>query len=87
MSHKAQQGDSPSSATLEDHKKEGDFFAVPKRAAVWVGLGQPQEWRSSPMWMGLSKLGPKHPAISTFCPTHRSPEKRNYQVQRDPRER
>ena len=57
-----------------------------KRAAVWVGLGQPQEWRSSPMWMGLSKLGPKHPAISTFCPTHHSPEKHNYQVQRDPRE-
>lgn len=39
-----------------------------KRASVSVDLGQSEEWRSSPMWMGLSEFGPKHPASGTFFP-------------------
>ena len=39
MSHKAQQGDFPSSATLKDHKKEGDFFAGIKKGCSVGGSG------------------------------------------------
>ena len=42
MSHKAQQEDSPSPATLEDHKKEGDFFAGTKKGwsvGGWKEMG------------------------------------------------
>lgn len=49
-------------------RKKVISFQERKRTWVSVDLGQSEEWRSSPMWTGLSKFGPKHPTSGTFFP-------------------
>lgn len=88
MSHPAPRRDSPSTAALEDVRKVISF-QEPKRAWVWVDLGQSRMAESSPLWMGLSNCGPKSTASGTFfpcTPALRTGDcQRPSQVLRDPR--
>ena len=61
MSHKAQQGDSPSPATLEDHKKEGDFFAGTKKGWSVGGSGPASRMEELTNVDGTVQVRPKAP--------------------------
>lgn len=61
MSHKAQQGDSPFPATLEDHKKEGDFFAGTKKGWSVDGSGPASRIEELTNVDGTVQVRPKAP--------------------------